>query len=58
MTWQSKLNPSELDELKRAEKSRDDKRQAYNATRSKLKARADARIRRERDRGNDRADEA
>jgi len=47
MTWKDRLTPDELAELRRAEKVRDDKRDMYNAVRSKLKTRADARKRRE-----------
>jgi hypothetical protein len=50
MTWKTRLNPAELEELRRAEKARDEKRDAWRATHAKLKNRADARIRSEKKR--------
>lgn len=45
MTWKTYLNETELMELSTAQKARDDKTDAYNATREKLKNRAKARMR-------------
>jgi hypothetical protein len=48
MTWQDYLSKKERAELDRAERKRDKARADYNAIRSRLKSRADARIRKQR----------
>ena len=50
MTWQSRLKPEELAELKNAERLRDDKRAEYNMIVAKLKQRVKRMIRKEMER--------
>lgn len=44
MTWKTFLNEAEQEEFRKALKARDDKRASFNATRNKLKKRAEQRM--------------
>lgn len=44
MTWKSYMTEAEQEEFRKALKARDDKRASFNATRNKLKKRAEQRM--------------
>jgi len=44
MTWKSYMTEAEQEETRKALKARDDKRASFNATRNKLKKRAEQRM--------------